>query len=432
MNSSLSTYQLEMSSISTLRGLNNSSNQLMSVMGKGKIILTQHTVDAFIRENIGIFGGLEDDLYLLLTQGINYKAPIGPSFSDTVDLPGLPKGYLLYAELDTNGDIKMKMDSANIKALMDACEAFRIKANQRKLLQGMVLADIRSRFSATSENQIKFAAGASYETDRLDLSKMWNLIKSSHEMASSTKMLETIQSVLNLNMDQNDFFAFTEQAANAYTDFENVFSCYWQKPLKDFADLLLTLSVIGGLNKSDQVFDSAMNIIRAMDLSKPSTTPIYPKIMELLLQANHTRTYLDSKSTHYGMSAVPVANSTITTTVVSKCAKCAINIPHVVNAQGVVQRSHCSKCHFEILKAKRIADKEAKKNGKSTTDRKIPLKEKALVKTTGNIIYKGTLPKAASAVNFSGTNQNLALSSSHHFLVEGQHPESEFSDEESS
>ena len=425
----------------SLRIANNAA--LMSSLGKGKIILSFENVDEFCQEALQCYCPLSNHMNSLLTDK-KYIFPSAPHFTDTLNIPGVPTDHLIYGERDTMGVITMKLDSATLKCYREDTESHISKYNAAKLQESAVLADLRSRFSETSASQIKFFSGSDYATDSLSLSKMWWAIKASHEKANTIKMLEVISNVLNIiSSGSESFYEYTDRVTSAYKQFETTFSNYLDKPLKSFADVMLVLSLVGGLNQSGGVFDTAIQKIRQIDFSTPSLLPIFPTVLKHLVEAHHSSSLLVSKSKHtFGMSAE--ANSSVSLTK-AQCAKCKIPIERIVDQYGV-SKSFCKPCsnlNYQEKKTKYLERKKTreqttteKKNSTKTkvSETKTPSKQTS-PSTAPSSVPKATKPvialKPASAGNFAGSTPNLAMSASHHFLLnQGENPESEFENDD--
>ena len=383
-----------------------------------------------MQESILTFSPISKHMNSVLTNPA-YEYPKPPHYTDTLDLPGVPPNHLIYGERDATGVITMKLDSASVKSFRDDTELYNNKYNTVKLQESMVLANIRSRFSETSAQHIKFTSGANYPTDSLSLSKTWWLIKSSHEKANTIRMLEVVTNLLNVSMNSNeDFYSYTDKMAISYKLFESTFANYLDKPMKHFADLLLVLSLVGGLNQINGVFDTAIQRIRLIDFSTPANLPHYPVILPLLVQANHSSSLLTNKNrTSYGMTAE--ANSSINPTVKGQCIKCKTPIDQLLNRWGKVKNC-CDPC-YEKRKGKQSTERrttnknensaakvsETKPPSKQTSSSTTPPVPKSAIKSVTNA-------KPATVGNFAGAIPNLAMSASHHFLLnQGENPESE-------
>ena len=291
----------------------------------------------------------------------------------------------------------------------------------------MVLANIRSRFSETSAQHIKFTSGINYPTDSLSLSKIWWLIKSSHEKANTIKMLEVVTNLLDVSMTSNeDFYSYTDKMAIAYKLFEATFSNYLEKPMKHFADLLLVLSLVGGLNQVNGVFDTAIQKIRLIDFSAPATLPHYPVILPLLVQANHSSSLLINKNkTSYGMTAE--ANASINSTAKTPCTKCKTPMEQSLNQYGK-PKTLCTPCFLEKRKAERSTTSRKPSTKTKVSETKTPVKPTPSSTTPASALKTKLVinAKPASVGNFAGATPNLAMSASHHFLLnQGENPESE-------
>ena len=396
-------------------------------------------LDLFTEAFILKHGSQSEHIHKILTSR-SYRFKPQPSHTDVYTLAGIPADTLIYGEKDiTTGVISLKLDATTIKRFQEDIDIHLAKVHHNRMTEGAVLNDLTSRISDVSKALIKYASGDHYEEDRFSLSKVWWLLMDSHAKGNTTAMLEAIVNMSNLSMGSDDFYTYTDKAAVTYKTFSKVFADHWDKPMKHFSDLFMLLSVIGGLNKGDEVFANVIREVRLMDLTKFSDSPLYPRILTMLVSANHSRSLLISKSQHVGMSTTVEANSSMNLTLVAKCAKCKeATIPHEVDSNGVLVKKYCKDC-FKDMRTKRYTEriaKEAKEKAKAkaalSQEKPIPpIKLKQVVSTTPQS-PPPKAPKApkAAAATFSGTT-NLANSSTskHYLLTQGTHPESEYEEE---
>ena len=96
-------------------------------------------------------------------------------------------------------------------------------------------------------------------------------------------------------------------------------------------------------------------------------------------------------------------------------------IPHRVDIHGVVLVNYCKDCFNIVRSDRKKADRTAALSGRQSLERQTkPIKPKIPLKPSTTVT-----PRAAAANTFSGTNPNLALSASQHYLLGyGNHPES--------
>ena len=416
-----------------------SASSISSSLGKGKVILKLTNYEQFRTECRFLYGPLGKHIYSCLNDP-NYELPPAPTYTDTLVLPGVPAGYYLYSEV-INGVVTMKLDAATISLYQKAVTDHDTKLLNYAYLESAVLQDMYSRVSPVSMQQMSTFAGVEFNTVyRISLIKSWKLIKESHDSPASDKLLECTADIVHLNMGpEQDFFDYLEQASLARQAFESNFASYLEKPLKVFLDLLLTVSVVGGLNKSTLEFDPAIQAVRLLDLNKPAPSDIFPGIQKQLLNAHQTRSLLLQKQPITMSNSSITANSSMTSTVVSKCAKCQVTIPLVVDEHGVKVRNYCTKCHNENYQKRKQSEKAAAAAGKTHVEKgKIPLKQSSAAGGKGKKVDKVEVtkvaaPKIAAAQSFAGTTANLAVSAvstSHHYLLdEGDHAESEYDEE---
>ena len=417
-----------------------SASSISSSLGKGKVTLKLTNYELFRTECRFLYGSLGKHIYSCLNDP-SYELPPAPTYTDTLDLPGVPAGHYLYSEV-INGIVTMKLDAATISFYQKATADHETKLLNYAYLESAVLQDIYSRISPMSLQQMSTFAGVTFNTVyRISLIKTWKLIKESHDSPASDKLLECTADIVHLNMaSDQDFFDYLEQASLARQAFESNFAAYLEKPLKVYLDLLLTVSVVGGLNKSTLEFDPAIQAVRLLNLNTPPPSDIFPGVQKLLLNAHQTRSLLLQKQPIVMSNSSITANSSMTTTVVSKCAKCAVTIPLVVDENGVKLRNYCSKCHNENYQKRKLSEKAAAAAGKTHVERgKIPHKQPSAAGGKGKKVDKVEVAKVAAlkvaaAQSFAGTTANLAVSAvsaSHHYLLnEGEHCESEYEGEE--
>ena len=375
---------------------------------KEAVVLNFNNLDSFVEFTLAKHGSISPHILKVLTDP-TYTGKISPKWNDMITFEGFPVGHYLWATLDSStGALSPKLDIASIESLKKALREFDEYQLKTLATENTVLTEITSRISSISSSQIKAFAGNDYVIDSLNLSKMWKLIKSSHEKANTTTMIETMQAVTNLQQGSaEDYYSFIERADNAYRVFSSVFSLFLSQDLSVFVDLLMSLSVVGGLDKNSNVYDTAIQEIRLMDLSTPSA-PIYSSIIALLTKSYHTRCLLESKAPNLmGLAAsvespLQLALSTITNTVADNCSQCGCIIPHFVDPKNQKVRHMCKTCWTTHVIAKKKSSKLL--NTRPTSVPLIPFK---------TATPKPAAPaKSATAVNFAGTNAKLTAASS--------------------
>jgi hypothetical protein len=378
------------------------------------VTLTITNLDLFADSILFCFGGLAPEIKEIF---INEKYVIksGPSWKEPVAIEGFPADQYLWAEVQSDGTLKPKLDMASIESLKKAIKDFKSLQTASLLLENFVLREIVNRISPTSMAQIRAFAGAKFNDDRLSLPKFWKLIKDSHAKANTTTMIETLYNVINLSMSQDeDFYEYAQRSSESFKSFNSVYKLYLELPLKTFVDLLMSLCTIGGLNKNNNVFDTAIHDIRQMDLGTPSATPIFESIMALLTKAHHTRTLLVNKPSLQGLSSTIDVPSTppvaLMSEIIDSCKKCKKSMPRVIDKNTNDPQPYCRPCYNDVIAAKKVARLAVKNSARSSA---------STIKPKSVLIN----PKVANSNNFAGSNPKLSASSavmsdSQRFLID--------------
>jgi hypothetical protein len=325
-----------------------------------------------------------------------YFGKTPPSWKVMIVFDGYPTGVYLWATLDpVTNVLSPKTDIASIESFKKALREY--EESQLKVLatENLALTEIVSRISSVSASQIKAFGGPSYLTDSLNLKKMWSLIQLSHAKANTTTMIETLQSVTNLQqLIGEDYYKYVERADDASRSFKSVFALFVDQPLSTFIDLLMSLSVISGLDKSNNIYDTAIQEVRGMDLSTPPTLPIYPKIIALLTRSYHTRCLLENKPPNLMGLSSTIKPPVVTSPSTINCSKCNCSIPNSIDPKNNKVKHMCKKCYVAHVKAI-TANKNNNNNPKTDTTAK-----------------PETVSKNATSTNFSGKNPKLLAATS--------------------
>ena len=363
------------------------------------VILTLSNYDLYADSVLFRVGGLSDDIKKIIMQ--TYIEDTGPSWDQPIKIDNFPAGHYLWADKDSNGNLTPKLDAASIESLTKAISNFKVARASSLLLESYVLREIVNSISPMSLAQIKAYAGASFEEDRLSLPKFWKIVKDSHAKANTTTMLESLQNIIHLNMNENeDYYGYLEKVSQSSRNFSSVFKLYMDLPLKTFVDLLMSLCTIGGLNKANNEFDTAIHEVRNMDLGTPSKTPLFEVIIALLTKAHHTRTLLVNKPNLQGLTAIPNTQSplqALQSEVLSTCKDCSQSMPRAIDRNTNKPFPRCKSCYMEAVNAKKLALKPSGKEPKSTSNTKIKL--------------NSVTPKVANTHSFAGSTPKLTASS---------------------
>ena len=286
------------------------------------------------------------------------------------------------------------------------------------MLESVVLRHMVSNISIASGALIATYSGDTYSTDRLSLSKMVQLIKDSHAKSNTVTMLDCFSSLMAVRMTSDDsFYLYADEVASLQKQLDSVFAEYKNEPTWKFFDLIVSLCMVSGLSKFNNIFESVLRSVRDMDLQKPSNKSIYPDILAKAVLANHTRDLLNEKPDFHGLSVTSnqssneaIVNSSVTTTTqtVQPCknAGCSKLIAIVKDVNGVLLKNYCGPC-FDIVKKNRNEKfRAALKSGKA-----IPAD---VLITHGQ--KTNTAPKSANSAAFSGSNAKLAHTATQSFM----------------
>ena len=351
----------------------------------------------------------------------NYVEEAEPAFGDMLKLPGVPAHTYPYATRDaTTGVLSIKTDLASLESLGKKIEAFRIRRDLQIASEGPIVRAILARVSKESHDLMRSYAGDTYIQSIRRLGTTWKLIEESHLKPDTATMMEVIRDLANVSMVKGDYYGYLDKINTMNKSFNTVFKHYLTEPLSTFSDLLFALTLISGIDKSDQTFDTAIVSLREKSFDTPPASPFLPETIKLLTKAMHSRTLLDDRSNTnlHGLSStlslttdqiaqksVNEANSTLSQNVVDKCKAtgCAAIIPYAVDSQGKHVPRFCGKCFQEHRASNRKAGLlQFRRTPTQTAPTGKP-------KVTLPVIPKKSdnVPKPATAPTFSGKNPIL-------------------------
>jgi len=351
-----------------------------------------------------------------------YVEEAEPAYTDMLKLPGVPIHTYPYATRDpTSGVLSIKTDLASLESLGKKIETFRTRRDLLIASEGPIVRAILARVSKESHDLMRSYAGDTYIQTIRRLGTTWKLIEESHLKPDTATMMEVIRDLANVSMIKGEYYSYLDKINTMNKTFNTVFRGYLTEPLSVFSDLLFALTLISGIDKSDQTFDTAIVSLREKSFDTPPTSPFLPETIKLLTKALHSRTLLDDRSNInlHGLSStftlstdqaalktVNEANATLSQNVVDKCKTtgCGAIIPYVVDSQGKHVPRFCGKCFQDYRasnkKAGALHYKHAPAQATSAPG-KAKVTPPAIPKKTANA------PKPATTSTFAGKNPIL-------------------------
>lgn len=383
-------------------------------------MMNVRNVEEVMEQFVRTYGCVSNNIWMTLTDPL-HKDEQEPRWDDALNLPGVPPNTYLYANKDkTTGALTIKTDLATMESFAKSIQAYNLRKEKLISSEAPIIQSILSNISKESLDLMKTTAGANYSNLTRRLGTTWELIKSSHLKPDTSTMMDLLQDLMTVAMPKGQFYAYAEKINSLSKSFNTVFKKYLAQPLSVFADLLITLTFVSGIDKSDQTFDTAILAIRDLDFNTPSNVPHFPDVLKLLTKAMHSRTLLADRSGDLlGMTTQinlhPVAHSTLTQNVVDTCKTpgCGAIVPYAVDARSKHVHRYCNKCFSELRMLR-------KKTGLLTREKPsqrevlhsnsfpvIPKKPQAVPKPQA---ITSSTQRTATATAFTGKNPNLALS----------------------